>query len=243
VSTGTSEAGHSLTEVLISTALGGVILAGVFDLYTSSSNSILGQTNTVQMQTEAKAAMEFMAKELQLMNGPPTIGGNGDSITFLRVKDSGYSSAAPGSNTVSTLLDANKSWTPNVYAPTADAVYSIKIITGSGVGETYRLKGNTATTLTLADTDTWATIPDTTSLYFIYVNKTFVLSSGNTLRYQVENGPLRLLAANISELTFAANNTDSYALDITLVMQTGTKDPRTGQYSHYTLTQTVRRRN
>lgn len=243
MSTGTSEAGHSLAEVLISTALGGVILAGVFDLYTSSSNSILGQTNAVQMQTEAKAAMEFMVKELKLMNGPPTIGVNSDSITFLRVKDSGYSSAAPGSNTVSTLWDGSKAWTPNAYAPNTDGAFSVKIITGSGVGESHPLKANTTTTLTLADTDTWATIPDTSSLYFIYVNKTFMLSPGNRLEYQVEAGSPRLLATNINALTFTATGTDSYAVDITLVAQTGTKDPRTGKYSYYTLTQTARRRN
>jgi Tfp pilus assembly protein PilW len=228
--------------MLISTALGGIILAGVFDLYISSSNSIMGQTNTVQMQTETKAAMNFMAKELQLMNGPPTISADSDSIAFLRVKDSGYSS---GVNTPSTLWDATKNWTPNAYAPTTDGAYSVKIILGSGVGETHPLKGNTATTLTLADTDTWpvAAIPDTTSLYFIYVNKTFALSPDKTLRYRIENGPLRLLATNISEATFTVNNADSYALDITLTAQTEKKDPRTGQYGHYTMTQTVRRRN
>lgn len=226
--------------MLISTALGGIILAGVFDLYISSNNSILGQTNTVRMQTETKAAMNFIAKELQLMNGSPTINAGNDSITFLRVQDSGYSS---GGNTVSTLWDASKNWASNAYAPTADGAYSVKIIMGSGVGEIHPLKGNTATTLTLADTDTWTTIPDATSLYFIYVNKMFELSPDNTLRYRTGNGPLKLLAANISDATFVVNNADSYALDITLTAQTDTKDPRTGQYGKYTLTKTVRRRN
>lgn len=229
-----------MTEVLISTALGGIILAGVFDLYISSSNSILGQTNTVRMQTEAKAAMNFMAKELQLMNGPPTINASGDTITFVRVKDSGYSS---GGNTVSTLWDASKIWTPNVYAPTGDGAYSVKIILGGGVGEIHPLKGNTATILTLADTDTWTTIPDATSLYFIYVNKTFTRLPGNTLHYQIENGPLRLLATNITDTEFKSNASDPYATDITMTAQTQNIDPRTGQYGHYTLTQTVRRRN
>jgi len=235
-----SQAGYSMTEVLISTALGGIILAGVFDLYITSSNSILGQTNTVQMQTDAKAAMNFMAKELQLMNGPPTINANGDAVTFIRVRDSGYSS---GGNTVSTLWDASKNWTPNVYAPTADGAYSVKIILGGGVGEIHPLKGNTATTLTLADTDTWTAIPDETSLYFIYLNKTFTRLPDNTLRYQIEGGPLRLLAANIIDMEFKLNASDPYATDITMIAQTQNKDPRTGQYGRYTLTQTIRRRN
>lgn len=235
-----SEAGYSMTEVLISTALGGIILAGVFDLYISSSNSIMGQMNTVQMQTDAKAAMNFMAKELQLMNGAPTINASGDTITFVRVADSGYSS---GGNTASTLWDASKNWTPNVYAPTVDGAYSVKIILGGGVGETHPLKGNTATTLTLADTDTWSAIPDATSLYFIYLNKTFTRLPGNTLHYRIENGPLRLLAANITDMEFKPNASDPYATDITMIAQTQAKDPRTGQYEHYTLAQTVRRRN
>ena len=243
MSTVNSEAGYSLTEVLVSTALGGIILAGVFDLYISSSNSIRGQTNAVQMQTDAKAALDYMAKELRLMNGPPTIGANSDTITFLRVMDSGYSS---GGNTLSTLWDTSKSWLPNIYAPTAEGSYSIKIITGSGVGEIHPLKGNTATMLTLADTDTWPpmAIPDVTSLYFIFRNKTFTLLPDQTLRYQqVTGGPLKLLAPNITDLAFSPNTSDNYATDITLTARTQDKDPRTGNYGQYTITATAQRRN
>lgn len=238
-----SESGYSLTEVLLSTALGGIVLAGVFDLYVSSSNSILGQTNEVQMQAETKSAMDFMVRELRLMYGAPTISTTlttNDTITFTRVEDSGYST---GGNTASTLWDTTKSWQTDAFAPTANGAHSVYIYVGQGSGEVHPIKSNTATTLTLADTDAWTTLPDTSSLYYIYRTKSFTQQSDNTLRYQIGSGSYKLLASNVTALTFAITPTDAAGVDITLTSRTSTVDPRLRTYKTFTLTDTARRRN
>lgn len=238
-----SESGYSMTEVLISTVLSGIVLAGVFDLYVSSSNSILGQTNEVQLQAETKTAMDLMVREMRLMYGAPTISttlATNDTITFTRVEDSGYSS---GGNTASTLGDTSKSWPTDAYAPTASGAYSVYIYIGAGSGEVHPIKSNTATTLTLADTDVWATSPNTSSLYYIYRTKSFTQQSDNTLRYKIGSGSYNLLASNVTDLTFATSPTDAAAVDITLTMRTSTVDPRLGHYKTFTLTDTARRRN
>lgn len=238
-----SESGYSMTEVLISTALGGIVLAGVFDLYVSSSNSMMGQTNEVQMQAETKSAMDFMVREMRLMYGAPTISTTltaNDTITFTRVEDAGYSS---GGNTPSTLWDTSKSWKTNAFAPTANGAYSVYIYLGQGSGEVHPIKSNTATTLTLADTDVWATSPDTSSLYYIYRTKSFTHQSDNTLRYKIGSGSYNLLASNVTALTFAISPTDAAGVDITFTTQTSTVDPRFGRYKTFTLIDTARRRN
>lgn len=236
-----SDTGYSLTETMISTALTGIVMIGAFDLHISTSNSILAQTNAVQMQAEVKAAMDYMVREMRLMSGLPTLSTSltaDDTISFTRVEGSGYSS---GGNTVSTLWDTSKSWTPGAFAPTSSGAYSVMVLLGSGVGETHPLKGNTASTLTLADTDTWTTIPDTSSLYLIVRTKTFTLNPDSTLRYQIESGPRNLLASNITALSFS--QPDPMSVGITMTVRSETIDPRIGNYLYYTLTDTVRRRN
>lgn len=227
-----------MTEVLISTALGGIVLAGVFDLYVASQKSILGQTNQVQMQTDAKTAMDIMSKELRLMYGAPTISSTtttNDTISFARIEGSGYSS---GGNTATTLNDSHKSWTANAFAANA---YQVWIITGKGVNEHHTIGSSTASTLTLSGTG-WTTIPDTTSLYYIIRNKAFMWNAADrTLRYQIGTGSFNLLVANVTALTFL--QPDSTAVLVSMTAQTQTIDPRTGQYASYTLTDTARRRN
>jgi len=235
-----SESGYSMTEVLISTALGGIVLAGVFDLYVSSSNSILGQTNEVQMQAETKSAMDVMGRELRLMYGSPTITTTttaNDTISFVRIEESGYSS---GGNTATTLQDSIKSWKVNAFAPTASGVYSVRIINGQAVGEIHPILSNTASSLTLSDTG-WTSIPDTTSMYFIVRNKAFRRQSDNTLRYQIQSSSFNLLAANVTSLTFS--QPDPKSVSVALTARTNTVDPRLGAYKSLTLNATVRMRN
>ncbi len=230
-----------MAEVLISTALGGIVLAAAFDLYVSSSNSMLGQTNEIQMQAETKSAMDYMVRELRLMTGSPTISTTldaNDTIMFTRVEDSGYSS---GGNTVSTLWDTSKSWKTNAFAPTSASTYSVMIAIGTGVGEVHPIKSNTASTLTLADTDIWSGIPDTSSLFMIIRTKTFTRDADNTLRYRIGNGAYNLLASNVTSLTFS--QPDPMSVDVTLTSQTNSVDPRLGTYKTFTLNDTVRRRN
>lgn len=233
-----SEKGASLVEFLISTAIGGIVLAGAYDLYLASTNGLLVQNDTVQMQSEAKAAMDYIVRELRLMYGDPTITTTteiNDTISFMSMEASGYSS---GGNSSSELWDTSKSWTPNAFAPTSAGPYSVMILVGKGTGEAHPITGNTATKLTLSET--WGVIPDNTSLFIIYRNKMFTLTADNVLRYRVETGSLNPLAENITALTFTYSNP---TVDVTLTARTRHVDPRTGAYQYYTLNETVRKRN
>ncbi len=248
-----SQTGYSMIEVLISTVLGGIVLAGVFDLYVSSSNSILGQSNAVQMQTDVKTVMSSLAKELRMMyapsGSPPSITTTttaNDTIRFVRIEDSGYSSGGNNTTGPGTLNDSSKSWKVNAFASGA---YSVRIINGKGVDEVHPILSNTASTLTLSDAG-WpspASTPDNTSLYYIIRNKAFRLDPDNTLRYQIGAGPFNLFAANMLPPsppgTPIFSQPDPQSVTITLTAQTQTIDPRTGQYASYKLSDTVRKRN
>ncbi|TAL11403.1 MAG: prepilin-type N-terminal cleavage/methylation domain-containing protein, partial [Nitrospirae bacterium] len=93
-----SERGYSMMEVLISTALGTIVLAGAFDVYVSSTKSLQGQTNSVQMQSDTKAAMDYMIRELRMAQtaySAPAITTTlvpSDTISFTRTEDAGFSS-------------------------------------------------------------------------------------------------------------------------------------------------------
>lgn len=74
--------------------------------------------------------------------------------------DRGVTSSATG-----TTLVASKSWTTDVWA----GAY-VKIVRGTGVGQTRRITSNTANTLTVP---TWDKNPDTTSEFIIYGTSIF----------------------------------------------------------------------
>jgi len=82
------------------------------------------------------------------------LGGNGNVVT-------GTSS---GSNTSLTINDTTKSWSTNAYTNGA-----VQITAGTGSGQVRRVSTNTATQITLAQP--WATIPDATSQYALFLNK------------------------------------------------------------------------
>ena len=244
----TSDSGHSALEMLISTAIGGIVLAGVCDLYVTTSHSMLGQTGAVEMQIQVKAAMDVMVREMQLIYGSPTItsGGAsvsppnaGDTISFNRARALGYST---GGNTTSTLWDTRKTWLSNQYA----GQYSVLILAGPGVNEVHAISGNNMMTLTLSNT--WSVPPDDTSLYLIYQNEGFTRTAANQLGYRRGNGGYTPIADNITALAFSQPDTVSCpppcpVITITLTERTSNPDPLTGQYNSYSLTDTVWRRN
>jgi hypothetical protein len=227
--------------MLVSTAIGGIVLMGVIDLYVSTTKSTLGRTGAVEMQMQAKAAMDYMVREMQLMYGLPAISTTltaSDTISFVKVEDSGYSS---GGNLDSTLNDTKKNWKANAFAPFGTTSYVIRIIDGMGSGQALTIGGNTPTQLQAAAGAVWVTIPDATSLYLITLNKSFTRTSDNMLRFRIGTGPYRLLADSITSLSFSQPDPNSISISETVRSQS--KDPFTNNYSYYTLTDTVQKRN
>ena len=225
-----SETGYTMLEVLISAALGTIVLAGAFDVYVSSTKNLLSQANTVQMQADTKAAMDYMVREVRLAyTGNTTltaaIGANNDQITFYRAEESGYATGG----TTTTLTDTTKSWTAQKFASTSAGSYFLWIKTGPGNGQASpaQIQSNTSTTLTLASALSMA--PTSASLYFIVREKTFARLADGTLQYLLTGGKYHLLAQNVTQLQFHQNNPcDATTVCISLTARSAVPDPVTG---------------
>jgi prepilin-type N-terminal cleavage/methylation domain-containing protein len=233
--------GFTVVELLISVAIVGALLAGIYNFFISSSMNYLAQNGIIQMQSDARAAMDFMVRELRHVLGTPTISttvASNDTISFDRVEDAGYASG--GSAT--TLNDARKAWQADAFAPSAGSSYTARIISGTGSGQNGTISTNAPTQLTI--TPAWASTPDSTSVYVITRNKGFARTSAsdNVLRYRIGNtGQNNPLAENITALSFA--QPDPTTISISVTARTQNIDPRTKNYRSYTLTETVRRRD
>jgi len=232
-----SEQGFTVTELLLAMAIFSVVLAEAYSAFLSSSQRLVLQNELVEMQTDARAAMNFMVQELRLAFGTPSITTTvttNDTIIFDRLEDAGYSS---GGNTTTTLHDTRKTWSSSSFTTS----YTVRIISGPGAGQARSISANTSTQLTVSSA--WATPPDSSSFYVITRKKAFTRTStsDNVLRYTAGGSVNQPLADLITSHTFsqpAAN-----MISITLTAQTRNSDPKTQQKRQYTLTETVLRRN
>ncbi len=232
-----SEQGHTVTELLIAVAILSVLSAQAYNAFLSSSQRLVLQNETVEMQTDAQAAMDFMVRELRLVFGTPTITTTvttNDTITFDRLEDAGYSS---GGNATTTLNDTRKTWSPSSFTTT----YTVRIISGTGASQARSISANTSTRLTVSSA--WSTPPDSSSFYVITRKKAFTRTStsDNVLRYTAGGSVNQPLADLITNHTFS--QPDAKTIGITLTAQTRNVAPNTGQKRQYTLTETVLRRN
>src|SRR5499426_3055942 len=126
-----SEQGLAVNELLIAMAIVSILAAQAYNAFLSSSQRLVLQNEIVEMQTDARAAMDFMVRELRLAFGTPTITTTvttNDTITFDRLEDAGYSSSG---NTTTTLHDTRKTWSPGNFTTS----YTVRIISGTGTGQ------------------------------------------------------------------------------------------------------------
>jgi len=234
-----SETAFSQVEVVMALAIGGILCMGMFQLYLSSASGALVQNETVQMQADARAAMDIMAQNLRQLYGSATISTTltpNDTLSFTRLEDSGYSS---GGNTASSLNDTRKAWATNVFAPSGAGTYVVQIVGGTGMGQTNSISGNTGSQLSFSSA--WGTLPDDKSLYVITRSKTLTRTADNMLLSSAAGGRSAVLAANITSLSFSQPNAST--ISVTETARTSIVDPRTKSYVYYTLTQSVIPRN
>jgi prepilin-type N-terminal cleavage/methylation domain-containing protein len=245
-----SDKGYTIVEMLIGMAIVGIVVTGIYNLVISSSRTYLAQNAVVEMQSDGRAAMDFLARELRQIFDDPTDPNDlkiststtaNDTISFNRVEETGYSSVG---NTNTTLNDPRKSWAAGSFAPSATSTYIVRIISGMGSGQWRSISNNTSTQLTISSSTPWGTTPDSTSVYVIMINKGFTRNSAsdNVLKYRIgltgNNNPL---AENITSHSFSQPSPNT--LRITLTARTSSPDPNTKQYRYYTLTEDVSIRN
>jgi prepilin-type N-terminal cleavage/methylation domain-containing protein len=238
----TNDKGFTVVELLISIVIVGFVLTGIYSLAISSSRFYLGQNAIVVMQADGRAAMDFMAREIRSAFLNPivstTIAPN-DTISFDRIEETGYSS---GNNADTMLNDLRKSWNPGIYDPSTDSAYMVRIIAGTGVGQTRTITQNTTTRLTISPG--WGIIPDDNSFYIITMNKGFTRTSttDNILKYRIGTaGSNNQLSENIINHSFTILPNSN--IQISLTARTPVIDPTTQQFREYKLTEEVRRRN
>jgi Tfp pilus assembly protein PilE len=234
---GKSEQGLTVNELLITVAILGVLSAQAYNAFLSSSQRLVLQNEIVEMQTDTRAAMDFMVRELRLAFGTPIITTTvtpNDTITFDRLEDAGYSS---GGNTSTTLNDTRKTWSSSDFTTS----YTVRIIAGIGAGQARSISANTSTQLTVSSA--WGTPPDSSSFYVITRKRAFTRTStsDHVLRYTVGGSVNQPLADCITSHTFS--QPDANTIGITLTAQIRKVDLNTGQKRQYTLTETVLRRN
>lgn len=86
--------GFSLIEILIVLAVSGVILTAVYSLFMSANKSQISQDLEVEMQQNARSALDFISRELKnlsslncLESTDTTCGTSGDKIQFTSMND------------------------------------------------------------------------------------------------------------------------------------------------------------
>lgn len=117
--------------------------------------------------------------------------------TIFTIPNNNHTAAASGTGTASaggsnTLTDASKAWVANSMKG-----FTIHITAGTGSGQKRKIKSNTSTQVTTADT--WVTNPDATSVYAIYNGKhVFVLNAASVEFMAVRN--LQILGNKSNQL-------------------------------------------
>src|SRR5437016_12656911 len=145
-----SETAFTHVKMLMARAIGGMLVTSMFQLYLFSASGALVQNETVQMQADARAAMDLIAQDLRQLYGSATVSTTltpNDTLSFTRLEDSGYSS---GGNTASSLNDTRKAWATNVFAPSGAGAYVVQIVGGTGMGQTNSISGNTGSQLSFS---------------------------------------------------------------------------------------------
>lgn len=123
-----------------------------------------------------------------------------------------YAIGVATSATSTTLVNSAKTWTTNQWTN-----YQVKIISGTGMGQTRVIASNTSTALTVA---AWSVTPDTTSVYVIEPNEDYHYLLGNNAvtvyRYSVSANTWTVMAP-----TTARTAAPGLALSANPIIKTG----------------------
>ena len=254
----THNRGFSLIEMLISMAILGILLAAIATIVYSQNKHHAAQNEIVEMQNNARMAMDFVTSKLRgavaddmIADGMigifgVDIGGTSGNSTlrFFVVEDAGRATGG----TEDTLTDDAKGWwadDPNWRN------YRVAIVGGRGEGQRrviesdvekeLRLDTSGKTTTDNTSANAWDPYPDNTSEYRILSFHRFERDAvRNILRYEKNQSRRQPLAENITAFTVTR---DGSRVDITITAQTANKLPTTNKYGTMTLESSVFLRN
>jgi prepilin-type N-terminal cleavage/methylation domain-containing protein len=239
--------GFTLIELLIAMAILGIILAGLASLFASQNRHHAAQNEILQMQGNARAAMDFVTRTMRGISSiPDTIPGSpaipnphivsagcNSSITFFAVEDFGMASG--GGNI--TLNDTRKSWTANEWQN-----FNVTIVSGTGARQTRTIVSNAQDTLTV--NTAWNPVPDATSEYRILsFNRFSRRTTDNNLTYARNASGDTSLAENITCFTVQGVGSPITSIDITISAETPRPLPDRGARGTITLDSSIDVRN
>ncbi len=234
--------GFSLIELIISMAILGLVLAALASLFASQNKHHAAQNEIIEMQGNARAAMEFVTRTMKGISGSDTVtianaGMCDSSITFMAVEDFGM--ATGGGST--TLTDTRKNWSNNQWKN-----FRVAIARGTGSGQMRIIGSNAKDTLTLKSGETnWSPSPDTTSEYRILSFNGFSRTAADNiiLRYSRNEETNQPLALNITCFTVQSTGSPITRLNIIITAETQNPLPTTGRKASITLRSSVDIRN
>lgn len=117
--------------------------------------------------------------------GLPSWGTDGRLIATSTPLGFYFATGTATSSSVNTLVNVSKTWTVNQWTN-----YIVRIISGTGAGQTRTIASNTNTTLTISVN--WAVNPSSDSVYVIDGNEDYLYLIGNAAvtayRYQINGG-------------------------------------------------------
>lgn len=126
--------------------------------------------------------------------GLPTWGTDGKLIATPSYVGS-FASGTATSGSVNTLVNSAKTWTVNNFAN-----YQLRIIAGTGIGQTRTILSNTVNTITVSSN--WTVTPDNTSQYVIEGNDDFLYLIGNAAvtmyRYQISTNTWSTISPTVA---------------------------------------------
>lgn len=131
----------------------------------------------------------------QLTFGTLATGLDATSVYQISGSKPAFASGLATAGGASTLTNGAKAWTTNQWTN-----YQIRIISGTGVGQTRTIASNTGTVITTSAA--WTVNPDTTSVYVIEGNEDYIYLAGNNAvtmyRYSISANTWTTLAPTVA---------------------------------------------
>lgn len=184
--TGTATAGTSSTLTLSTAAW--TVDAYIGHLIEITGGTGAGQTRPIAANTSTQVTVGY-----DWTTTP-------DTTSTFEIRRQGLAGGVATAATGTTLTNGGKSWTSSQWVNA-----QVRIVSGTGAGQTRTITANTGTQLTVA---AWTTTPDTTSVYVIEGNEDHLYLLGNAAvtlyRYSVSGNTWSTLAPGAARAGAAA---------------------------------------
>lgn len=99
--------GFTLVELLISLAISGIIMTGVYSAFKTQQDSYLEQEQVAEMQQNLRASIDYMTRDLRMAGFDPTQSGN-FSITDVKIRDLNNGVDVNGNSAISFQVDLDE---------------------------------------------------------------------------------------------------------------------------------------